>query len=91
LSNIRVQLDDDGTAVCRSYVYAYHRRTGGQDVHLWGRYHDRVVRDGDRWLISHRRLLAAAERGVDPDPGHDTRYALMPRRGRSDARPPRSD
>lgn len=83
LSNVMVTFSDADTAHSYSYVYAYHRRAGsGREVHLWGRYADTLVRTPNGWRISHRRLLAAAERGVDPDPGWTTRYQLIDRVGR---------
>jgi hypothetical protein len=47
LSNVHIELEPGqaGRASSRSYVYAYHRRTGsGQVVQLWGRYHDSLVK-----------------------------------------------
>lgn len=83
LSNIRITVTGPDSATCRSYVYAFHRRIeNGHEVHLWGRYTDEVERSTGRWLFRRRSLTAAAERGVAPDPGFATRYALIARVGR---------
>jgi ketosteroid isomerase-like protein len=82
LSNVSVSFTAEGAALCRSYVYAYHRRReSGAEVHLWGRYVDTLVRVGLSWRIRSRSLLAAAERGVEPDPGWSSRYQLIARHG----------
>jgi hypothetical protein len=90
LSNVEVRLADPATAHARSYLYAYHRRrTSGAEVHLWGRYVDVLVLVGPSWRIRERTLLAAAEGGVEPDPGWSSRYQLIERVGRSaDGRTP---
>jgi uncharacterized protein (TIGR02246 family) len=86
LSNIRIRFAHDDrvsdTAHVHSYVYAFHRRTTGETVHLWGRYVDTLVRREGRWWFRERALLAAAEDGVEPDPGRASRYALIDRVGR---------
>jgi hypothetical protein len=80
LSNVTVRFPADGLAHADSYVYAYHRRRGsGDEVHLWGRYADILVRTGAAWRISRRALFAAAERGVAPDEGWSSRYQLITR------------
>lgn len=80
LSNVTVRFGADGMAYADSYVYAYHRRrVSGAEVHLWGRYADKLVRDGASWRIRNRTLLAAAESGVAPDAGWPSRYQLITR------------
>ncbi len=63
LSNVAITLDgDQATGV--SYVLAWHRMADGKpDAWLFGQYHDRFVREPDRWRIAERRLLAAGEIG----------------------------
>lgn len=82
LSNIRIRFAHDDAAHAHSYIYAFHRRVSGEVVHLWGRYVDTVVRREGRWWFRERALLAAAEEGVEPDPGRASRYALIDRVGR---------
>ncbi len=80
LSNVSVRFPAGDVAHADSYVYAYHRRrASGDEVHLWGRYADVLVRAGASWRISSRALLAAAERGVAPDEGWPSRYQLIAR------------
>lgn len=69
VSNIEITFADSGwTASGVTYLYAWHRyRDGRPDAELWARYHDRFVRDGDRWLISERILRVAGQQDFDAD------------------------
>lgn len=81
VSNVVVDVEGD-EATARSAVYAFHRRAGtGDEVHLWGRYTDRLVRVDGAWLFRERVLRAAAERGLEPEPGRDSFYEPIPRTG----------
>lgn len=83
LSNIGFSHRDDGTVASSSYVYAYHRRVGtGETVHVWGRYEDLLVATDDGWRFRRRALLGAAESGVAPDEGWNSRYERPFRVGR---------
>jgi ketosteroid isomerase-like protein len=69
VSNIEITFDDSGrTASGVTYLYAWHRYPDDRpDAELWARYHDRFVRDGDRWLISERILRVAGQQDFDVD------------------------
>ena len=79
LGNIEIDVQQDGAQV-RSVVHAWHRRVGGEEVHLWGRYTDEVVRDGGgRWRFASRVLRAAGERHDPPRPMDEPTYERLPR------------
>jgi hypothetical protein len=66
VSNIEITFLDDDTAAGITYLYAWHRFPDGQpDAYLWGRYHDRFVRQADRWLIAERILRIAGQQDFD--------------------------
>jgi ketosteroid isomerase-like protein len=67
LSNVMVTLDDDGEhAGATSYVLAWHERPDGSTATMMGLYRDRLVREGGRWRISHRRQeLTGSDAGFD--------------------------
>lgn len=52
VSSVRISIDDPDTA----RVWAYFLVLGKQGPDHWGRYTDRVRRDGERWLLVHRRV-----------------------------------
>ncbi|MGI5508455.1 nuclear transport factor 2 family protein [Streptomyces sp. CA-106131] len=81
VSNIVVDVDPAGdAAISRAALYAYHvRREDDSEAHVWGQYHDRFVRAGDRWLVQSRTLRMAAERGTRPEGGRVTLYEPLPR------------
>jgi ketosteroid isomerase-like protein len=60
VSNIAVDFVGDDEAHVRSVLYAWHRyRKDRPDSHVWGQYHDVMVRvDGD-WRFKRRELRAA--------------------------------
>lgn len=60
VSNIVVRFDGPDRAEVRSVLYAWHRYTRERpDGHLWGQYHDVVVRSSEGWRF-HRRELRTA-------------------------------
>ena len=73
VSSVQITLDDPDHAHGASYFFVVTQR--GPDH--WGRYRDRYVRDGERWLFAHRRVRLdgvapgswAAERRQDPHEG----------------------
>lgn len=69
ISNIRVRLTGPDTARASVYVYAWHRRPGSpaggqEDMHIWGRYDDDIVRTPEGWRIAYHRIRAAGEAGA---------------------------
>lgn len=84
LSNVRVaspgQADE---ANARSYVYAWHERADGTQAEIWGRYADRLVRDGGdgRWRIATRSVRAAGWRGFPVGPAGEEPFERIPRLG----------
>ncbi len=66
VTNIEITFIDANAAIGISYVYAWHRYPDDRpDAHLWGRYHDRFVRDAGRWLIAERVLRVAGQQDFD--------------------------
>jgi ketosteroid isomerase-like protein len=65
LSNVVVDPVDEHTVRASSYVYAWHQVADtGAVEQLWGRYHDRLVREADgRWRFAERTLRSAGESG----------------------------
>jgi ketosteroid isomerase-like protein len=57
VSNIVIDFTGPDEAQARTVLYAWHRyRKERPDGHLWGQYHDIVVREGGRWLFKRREL-----------------------------------
>ena len=57
VSNIVIDFHNENEAVVRSILYAWHRyRKERPDGHLWGQYHDVIVRVGDHWRFKRREL-----------------------------------
>lgn len=52
VSNVVIDLEDDGSGRAASYFFVVTHN--GPDH--WGRYRDRFVRVGERWLFAHRRV-----------------------------------
>ena len=63
VSNIVIDFTGDNEANVRSIVYAWHRYNREQpDSHLWGQYHDVVVRGADgQWRFKRRELRTTGE------------------------------
>ena len=80
LTNIRVTVDGD-SATTRSYAYAWHARHDGSQAHVWGRYHDRLVRTGGTWRIAERAIRAAGSAGFPSADGRSP-FELIDRAGR---------
>jgi ketosteroid isomerase-like protein len=60
VSNIVVDFVSDDEAAVRSVLYAWHRYTRPRpDSHVWGQYHDVMVRVDGRWRFKRRELRAA--------------------------------
>jgi ketosteroid isomerase-like protein len=79
ISNTRITQSGDRASV-RSALYAYHLRAADEtEVHVWGQYLDDFVRIDGRWLIAHRALRVAHEKGTRPEGGHATLYEYLPR------------
>ena len=60
VSNVVVDFTSDDRASVRSVVYAWHRyRRDRPDSHVWGQYHDVMVRVDGSWRFKRRELRAA--------------------------------
>jgi ketosteroid isomerase-like protein len=63
VSNIVVEFVSDDEATVRSVLYAWHRYTRDRpDSHVWGQYHDVMVRVDGQWRFKRRELRAAGTR-----------------------------
>ncbi|MDX6401874.1 MAG: hypothetical protein QOF27_2480 [Gaiellaceae bacterium] len=63
VSNIVVDFVSDDEATVRSVLYAWHRYTRDRpDSHVWGQYHDAMVRVDGQWRFKRRELRAAGTR-----------------------------
>jgi ketosteroid isomerase-like protein len=63
VSNIVVDFLSDEEATVRSVLYAWHRYTRDRpDSHVWGQYHDVMVRVDGQWRFKRRELRAAGTR-----------------------------
>lgn len=65
MTNIRVRRTGDDTASATSYVYAWHRKTDGDDFEVWGRYSDQFRVEHGRWRFAKRRVEMFGSRGWD--------------------------
>ena len=65
MSNIRVRRTGDQTATATSYVYAWHRKTDGDDFEVWGRYRDELRVEDGQWRFASRRVEMFGSRGWD--------------------------
>jgi uncharacterized protein (TIGR02246 family) len=60
VSNIAVEFTGEDEATVRSVLYAWHRyRKDRPDSHVWGQYHDVMVRVDGQWRFKRRELRAA--------------------------------
>jgi hypothetical protein len=60
VSNIVVDFVTEDEATVRSVLYAWHRyKRDRPDSHVWGQYHDVVVRVDGQWRFKRRELRAA--------------------------------
>jgi ketosteroid isomerase-like protein len=58
--NIVIDFDHEDQATARSVLYAWHRyRRDRPDSHVWGQYHDVLVRVDGEWRFKRRELRAA--------------------------------
>lgn len=60
LTNILIEIEDDGTARSESYVWAYHHMKiegGHEDVVFGCRYLDHLEKRGAQWRIIRRKLV----------------------------------
>ncbi len=63
MSNIRVRRTAEETATATSYVYAWHRKTDGDDFEVWGRYSDELRVEDGAWRFASRRVEMFGSRG----------------------------
>jgi ketosteroid isomerase-like protein len=60
VSNIVIEFNGEDEATVRSVLYAWHRyRKDRPDGHVWGQYHDVMVRVDGEWRFKRRELRAA--------------------------------
>jgi hypothetical protein len=58
-----VDFVSEDEATVRSVLYAWHRYTRDRpDGHVWGQYHDVMVRVDGQWRFKRRELRAAGTR-----------------------------
>jgi 3-phenylpropionate/cinnamic acid dioxygenase small subunit len=63
VSNIVVDFVSEDQATVRSVLYAWHRYTRDRpDSHVWGQYHDLMLRVDGQWRFKRRELRAAGTR-----------------------------
>jgi ketosteroid isomerase-like protein len=63
VSNIVVDFVSEDQATVRSVLYAWHRYTRDRpDSHVWGQYHDLMLRIDGQWRFKRRELRAAGTR-----------------------------
>jgi ketosteroid isomerase-like protein len=63
VSNVVVDFVSEDEATVRSVLYAWHRYTRDRpDGHVWGQYHDVMVRVDGQWRFKRRELRAAGTR-----------------------------
>ncbi len=63
VSNIVVTWVSEDEAQVRSVLYAWHRyQRDMPDSHVWGQYHDVIVRQGGKWMFKRRELRVAGEK-----------------------------
>lgn len=64
VSNITIDFVSDDEVNVRSVVYAWHRYNRDMpDSHLWGQYHDVIVRESDgQWRFKRRELRTTGEK-----------------------------
>lgn len=66
LSNVAIQVDGD-VATAQSYVYAFHRTVEDRSqLHVWGRWIDRLMRTQEGWRFAHREVLLVGRVGDHP-------------------------
>lgn len=79
LSNVMIDIDDDGVVNAQSSIYAWHQLHDGSQVEVWGRYLDVIVRDGDEWRFGSRAIRAAGWRGFTVPDGKDGPFEMIDR------------
>jgi len=63
-SNVAITFGDSpDAATATSSIYAWHQQPDGNQIEIWGRYLDDIVRDPDGWRLQTRKIRAAGWRG----------------------------
>lgn len=63
VSNVVIDFKSEDEANVRAILYAFHRYTRERpDGHVWGQYHDVVVKENGKWLFKRRELRVAAHK-----------------------------
>lgn len=79
LSNVMIDVDEDGAVNVQSSIYAWHQLHDGSQVEVWGRYLDVVVRCDDGWRFGTRAIRAAGWRGFTVPEGEQGPFQMIDR------------
>lgn len=63
LCNLQIRFDGPSQAQTEARVHAWHEAQDGTEAEIFGTYLDRLVRQGERWLIQSRRMEMNGARG----------------------------
>lgn len=63
LGDSLIEIDGD-TATSTTFVACWHKTSEGEICWATARYHDQLVREGDAWLISSRRMVMTGAEGA---------------------------
>ncbi|MGC5256126.1 nuclear transport factor 2 family protein [Gordonia sp. DT218] len=55
-TNVVATVNADGSVDVRSAFLAITTHAAGGARQIWGRYHDTMVRDGERWILTAKRI-----------------------------------
>lgn len=71
VSNVKIEFKDENTAIVRTVLYAWHRYTQERpDGHLWGQYHDVVIRGPEGWRFKKREMRVTGAKDFHLKPAH---------------------
>lgn len=79
-SNVAITFGDSpDAATVTSSIYAWHQQPDGNQIEIWGRYLDDVVRGPDGWVLQTRQIRAAGWRGFSVPDGVPTPFETIDR------------
>ena len=71
VSNVKIEFKGEDTAIVRTVLYAWHHyATERPDGHLWGQYHDVVVRRPEGWRFKRREMRVTGVKDFHLKPEH---------------------